>query len=92
MKRVGASRKMQLPICNQTAQQLQRKLSRLPREFRSAGRNACPTNLIERSGDFQIADLNKRRFGDRRSLFFVRNPSRQIDRRGGLGLLLRPRT
>jgi len=45
-----------------------------------------------RSGDFSTADLNKRRFGDRRSLFFVRNPSRQIDRRGGLGLFLRPRT
>jgi len=45
-----------------------------------------------RSGDFSTADLNKRRFGDRRSLFFARNPSRQIDRRGGLGLLLRPRT
>jgi len=45
-----------------------------------------------RSGDFSAADLDKRRFGDPRSLFFVRNPSRQIDRRGGLGLFLRPRT
>ena len=45
-----------------------------------------------RSGDLPTADLDKRRFEDRRSLFFVRNPCRQIDRRGGLGLLLRSRT
>jgi hypothetical protein len=44
-----------------------------------------------RSGDFSTADLDKRRPGDRRFLFFAAGFFRQIDRRGGLSLLLPPR-
>jgi hypothetical protein len=92
MKPVGASRK-------HAVTKLQSHCSAIvgqapPACLGNLGRQAgMPVLQIDtRSGDFSTADLDKRRFGDRRSLFFVRNPSRQIDRRGGLGLLLRSRT
>ena len=51
-----------------------------------------PTLQIDtRSGDFPTADLDKRRSGDRRFLFFATDIIRQIDQGGRLRLHHRPR-